>query len=946
MSERSSTARFERAALLAGLAIALVACPLDPPTVDTADICVDGETRSTELTCGRNGNGRLLERCDLRAVWVLTGGCDDPDACVDGDRQSGPRPCGWNHRGAFEELCVAGRWEETSTCVDTDECVDETIEDEACDAGTYALRQRKCISGVWGGWGDCETTRILDFSTSATTVWMGTAVVLSWMTDQASSCTIEPGPLSAMPTVSGFLSVIVDETTQFRISCAFADGAVESRTVDVGAMSPEKDWVSVSAGKAHSCGVKSDGRLFCWGSWFDGRLGATWTSNLRDTLLQEETAATDWLSVSAGGAHSCGVKSNGKLLCWGKNDHGQLGDGSTTERAKPTEVESGDLTWASVSAGHEHTCGVTLDHRLYCWGNDYPANLATERGTSPLSPSEVVPADDDWLTVSVGSTHACAIKTDRRLFCWGRNNHAQIGNGERTNAYIPTQEASAGTDWVTVSAGDEYTCGVRANGSLFCWGSNGWRLGDGTGAERTSPTEVATAARDWIGVDAGWRGTCGVKSDGRIFCWGPDRSLTLDDVATTSPGKLVQVSDGDGFTSVVVGGTHACGTTKERGLICWGRQSLPLGHGAERPRLSPSEVVTAANDWKSVTAGGGHACAVKNDGRLFCWGSAILGVESGLSRHQPVQEGTGASDWASVSTSASHTCAIKTDGRLYCWGFNTMGEVGDGTTEMRRTPTQESSASSDWMAVATGGGQSCAIKVDGRLYCWGRNERGQVGDGTRVDRLTPTTVDTELPGWESIALGSSHSCGKKTDGTAFCWGANYTGAVGDGTTTERLVPTQEATGETDWSSLAAGYSRTCGVKNDGRLFCWGSRAHTFDASPQDVRYDTAPQLESMGARDWTSVTLAVGHTCGVRRGGRLSCLGDNSSGQLGDGSTTDRLSPARESTAAWSWDHASVGDGFTCARKINGRLACFGDGSSGRLGQSVEPAFGPVQHVD
>jgi len=950
VSDRYFAAWLSRSSQLVTLSIALAGCPFDPNSISTdagTTPCVDGEMRATQVNCGQNGKGTLFERCDQRSVFVLTGLCDDPDACVNDDRRQGASPCGANKRGVFEEVCIVGQWEESTTCFDPDACTDGTVEDDACDAGTHALRQRACMTGQWSDWSDCIATRMLDFSTSATPVWNGDTVVLSWITEQATACTIEPGQISAVPADSGFLAVEIVASTQFRLSCSFADGQVESRVVDVVAMVPDKDWGTLAAGALHTCGVKTDGRLFCWGYGANGQLGADMSNGVRDSIVQEGTASTDWVSVSAGKAHTCGVKANGKLFCWGKNNHGQIGDGSTTERRKPTEIESGDLHWRLVSAGQEHTCGVTIDGRLFCWGNDYPGNLATQPGTSPLSPNEVGPGDDDWFTVSVGSTHACAIKSDGRLFCWGRNNHGQIGTGNRTTTYWPTQEASAENEWVQVSAGDEFTCAVKSNGSLFCWGMNGGRLGDGTGGERTVPTAEVTASHDWIGVATGRRGACGLKTDGRVFCWGAPHSITLDENPQALHFKPVLVSGGtSSFASVTVGESHACGITKNGKLICWGSSSRRLGHGAERPRSSPSEVVNAANDWKDVTADVGHVCAVKQDGRLFCWGIGALGTNFSLITHEPLQEATGATDWDSVSTAGEHACALKTDGRLFCWGSNRKGELGDGTTIDRPTPTQESSAATDWLALRTGANRTCAIKSDGRLFCWGFNEWGQLGDGSLIDSHSPTEIVAESGGFEEIALGLYHTCARKNDGSVWCWGANHTGAVGDGTTTDRLVPTREATAETDWETLAAGIGRTCAVKNDGRLSCWGLASSASGFVSEDSTFDTSPRPEATGARDWLTVTLGWRHTCGVRRGGRISCFGINSTGQLGNGTSTTSVWPVRERTAVWSWNQVTAGWGFTCARKINGRLACFGSGESGRLGLSLDPTIAPILPVD
>jgi len=219
-----------------------------------------------------------------------------------------------------------------------------------------------------------------------------------------------------------------------------------------------------------------------------------------------------------------------------------------------------------------------------------------------------------------------------------------------------------------------------------------------------------------------------------------------------------------------------------------------------------------------VSAGGYHTCAIKQDGSLWCWGRndyGQLGDGTYSDRTTPVQITSGVS---SVALGLYYTCAVKTDGSLWCWGDNYYGQIGDGTSGWginKNTPVQI--MSSGVSSVALGGAHTCAVRTDGSLWCWGRNDYGQLGDGTWTDKNTPVQIMSS--GVSSVALGDFHTCAVRTDGSLWCWGYNYYGQLGDGTWTNKNTPVQIMSSGV--SSVALGGYHTCAVKTDGSLWCWG-----------------------------------------------------------------------------------------------------------------------------
>jgi alpha-tubulin suppressor-like RCC1 family protein len=342
---------------------------------------------------------------------------------------------------------------------------------------------------------------------------------------------------------------------------------------------------------------------------------------------------------------------------------------------------------------------------------------------------------------------------------------------------------------------------------------------------------------------------------------------------------------------VSAGGTHTCGIRTSRRLYCWGSDSRgQLGDGGTNTdRSVPTEVYGGQTDWASVSAGGGHTCARRTNGRLYCWGSDFNGaLGDGLlliDRTTPSQVSGHTTNWASVDAGEAHTCARRTSGRLYCWGSNSSGQLGDGTRTNRSVPIQviqRTGFATDWIGVSAGGFHTCARKTNGRLYCWGFNGAGQLGDGTTDTRGYADEVSGGQTDWAGVTAGRNHTCARKTNGRLYCWGFNFNGQLGDETRTSRSVPTEVYGGQTNWADPSAS-DFTCATKTNRTLWCWG------DSSP--VR----PHPIQVGAAtNWTRVSAGGLHTCARKTNRTLWCWGNDQYGQLGDGGTnTDRSIPTQ-----------------------------------------------------
>lgn len=363
-----------------------------------------------------------------------------------------------------------------------------------------------------------------------------------------------------------------------------------------------------------------------------------------------------------------------------------------------------------------------------------------------------------------------------------------------------TPAPELGNDWKVVSAGSVHTCGIRTSGRLYCWGDDEFgQVGNGPPFSPfvDTPTEVAGGFTDWVAVSAGGFFTCARRATGRLYCWGAD-----------SFGAI--------------------------------------GNGVPNSNVAaPVEVAGSRTDWRQLSAGANHVCARRSTGRLYCWGNdgaAALGNGSGSgSASSPVEVAGSRTDWASVSAGFASTCALRTSRRLFCWGFDGFGALGRGPgAQVGQSPAEVSGARTDWAAVSVGGDQVCARRTTGNLFCWGRNNRGQVGNGTTGANVeSPAQVAGNRTDWRQIGMGEQTSCARRSDGHLFCWGADFTGQLGNGVPDPDNSPTpvEVAGGASDWGAVDGGFAHLCARRSASSLFCWGydSDGQLGDGSPHSPK---------------------------------------------------------------------------------------------------------------
>ena len=340
--------------------------------------------------------------------------------------------------------------------------------------------------------------------------------------------------------------------------------------------------------------------------------------------------------VSAGASHTCGVAAGGVAYCWGDNTAGELGTGDGRSHMKPAAV-SGHLTFASLSAGDGFTCGITDSSVACCWGRNPYGQLGSRTPQRSEAPLPVIAAGLEFLQVSAGRGYACGIGADHAAYCWGSNEDGQLGTGDTARSTRPLPVAGR-LSFDSVSAGWSHTCAVTREGTAYCWGSNAaGQLGNGTTVASRVPVAVVHV-HDFLSVTVGARHTCGRTARGLVYCWGDDFNHQLRVGSGVGTSVPLDTRIGHRFFAVTAGAFHTCALTRESTyrLTCWGfNQESQLG--VTDPLTFMSREVFGGIPFVQLDAGDAHTCGVTEDGSAYCWGRNDDGELGDGSLHPPVR---------------------------------------------------------------------------------------------------------------------------------------------------------------------------------------------------------------------------------------------------------------------------------------------------------------------
>lgn len=788
----------------------------------------------------------------------------------------------------------------------------------------------------------------------------------------------------------------------------------------------------IAAGWGHAMILKSDGTVWAWGGMNDYGQHGTGTSNRGANPLPVQSLISSVSQISAGSGHSVAVKSDGSIWSWGDNGWYRLGN---TSGSTSTPVVMSSLTNPrAVSAGSSHTMVLKSDGTVWGVGKSRDGQLCNGEtlgtdspwyNTGHATPVQMVGANgvgymSSVIAVGTGDVNTAVVKSDGTVWMCGWMQHLVPGRGS-WNTAIPIQVAgltgavdvavadyrmyalkSDGTVWslglivsdmvqyngstdtatavqvaglsdvVAISSHTSHTLALKRDGTVWSWGQNEWGWGQdewgklGNNLKGDSATPVQVVGPNGIGylsgitaIDTGSNSSLALKNDGTVWAWGENSYGYLGNGGTTRSSFPTQVA-GLTASTLLAPSSLAASAISAAVALTWTEVTGAKSYNIYRSSLRADTGTLLAN---TVSINYSDASALSGT-TYYYYVTAVAGaLESIPSNKVAAQAGTSTGGGTSASTMKSvgggyyHSAALGNDGSMWSWGSNNFGELGKGTTSDSSTPAKLTSISG--VSAASGGNDHMvALKSDGTVWAWGYNYHGELGNGTKTGNTanaTPgqvmTAAATPLTGITAVRGGFWHNLALKSDGTVWAWGNNDYGQLGNGSVTPSyggVAYATQVTGLSNVVAIAAGHWHSVAVKSDGSVWTWGLNYTSYDANRNGQLGDgtTTSRLSpvrvlGVGGVGYLSgvVKVAAGSafTLALKSDGTVFGWGTNLEGELGNGNKTTSLTPVQAGVS--NITDLAAGYWLSLALKSDGTVWAWGQNDMGQLGNGTTQAL-------
>lgn len=680
------------------------------------------------------------------------------------------------------------------------------------------------------------------------------------------------------------------------------------------------------------------------------------------------TAVAGNQRIDAGDTYVCAVDTQDFLSCWGDNRFGSLGTNSGEPSVPVPNKVAGPLATRKIqsfSVGEESACAIDSTGNAWCWGGNGNGQLAQPSGfisfsATPLQVDKTPLGANKFASISLGSSHTCALDTAGKAWCWGYGEFGQIGNGLDNTFQVPTAVTMpSGRTFVGIVAGADFTCALDQLHAVWCWGLNGVGQLGSAGGNALVPRKVGLSAGTSImELWANEESACALDATNLLLCWGSNDPV-VELAAAGAPYQPAAVSLAPipaSRTPVHLewSDSHACVLDSVGDAWCWGYDKFgQLGDSPARFNQDlPSLVVRSADSprFEAIGTGEYFTCAIDAEGSTYCWGSNSSGpMGNGTYDRVATAVDVDVQDAKEITSGEYHSCVLTHSGAIACWGSNQYGQLGSGGDVADYAEPQWVAADpldgANFTSVSAGAFSSCALDTLQRAWCWGADQNGQLGSTGPTTAFIPRRVDDSqfpLGGLKALDAGQFHACAVDSNDEAWCWGDNDFGQLGDGTSDTRLVPVKVIAPGVKFLQIAAGRSHTCAIDSATRsLYCWGKGSANGFLDEQDRH---APEiLPYLGNQAFSRVEAGDSHTCasqdipGNSTSSDLYCFGYNGSGQLGIGQPQgETLQPKYVvkilgSGTGSSLPQFSLGSSHTCMRAEYAFAACWGYNNGGQL---------------
>jgi alpha-tubulin suppressor-like RCC1 family protein len=695
---------------------------------------------------------------------------------------------------------------------------------------------------------------------------------------------------------------------------------------------------------------QSNGKNWGWGRNLYGEVGNN-TITSYCSPVSVAGASKTFCEINAGDTHAIALDKYGQVWGWGEGTYGQIGNNSTLSRRTPVSITGAKKTFCSISAGVFHSAGLDRYGKGWAWGRNLWGELGDKTIVSKNTPVSVSGAFT-FCKITAGNSATMALDLRGRAWAWGFVGNGQTGTGGGLGncRCSPIAIAGALKTFCYITLGQNYGMAIDLRGRAWGWGTNdGGRIGDNTTSTRLTPVSVLGAVKTFCEISIAQSTTLGLDKNGQLWAWGTGTNGQLgNNNVVTNFSTPISVSGTKKTFCKIGGGVTASYAVDRYGkLWSWGYQFYgELGNNF--PITWSPISVTAARTFSKIAIGTDHGISIDRNGRVFGWGRnqyGEIGDNTLVSKRSPVSILGANKTFCKISSGFGYNLAIDKNGRVWGWGFNNNGQVGNNSTVSVGTPVSILGSIKTFCEIATGDSHSLGITNGGRAWSWGFNIYGALGDNSVVSKRTPVSILGAVKTFCKISAGQYHSASIDKNGRGWTWGYNNFGQLGDNSVTSRLTPVSILGAVKTFCHISASQFHTMAIDLRGRAWGWGlgSNGRIGDNTITSRR---TPVSVAGAVKTFCKIAAGFDYSLGIDKNGRIWSWGGNGNGQLGIGDYASKNTPVSIfNTATKTFCEVFTGyngANFSTAIDKNGRIWSWGRDFYGVLGINSVNTWTPI----
>lgn len=662
-----------------------------------------------------------------------------------------------------------------------------------------------------------------------------------------------------------------------------------------------REYVAIAAGNDVSLAIDSTGRLYAWGLNNASQLGIGSGGASEYLAPQAIIPAERFTQVSAGREFAIALDTGGRVWAWGSNADGRTGTGSADDTIKTPQPIASDQTFTHIAAGADHALAIDSDGDIWAWGQNAYGQVGVLDGGPTTLPRAVTDAIT-FVEVTAGERHSLALDSTGVLWAWGNDEFGQLGNGAEPSWSTPQPVAGA-PRFASITAGAFHTLAHDAEGTVWGWGENTrGQLGAGTtgptgGLPAPHPIALPAAAIAIGGGSVTYTSTA-ILDGGWAWAWGANTfgqaGVGSAPLTVVTPRAITPVN----FSAVEAAFRHTVAIDEHGVLWTWGDNSFAqLGIGTASGRLPLPVPVTEQSRYTAISASARHTLALDEEGDIWSWGDNEFGQAGFIPpvTNPPdggLKEGpapvTANRPFVDVAAGLVHSLALDDEGRIWSWGFNADGQLGNGVAgpSIVRVPTMVATPDgTTFTAIDTMQSSNLALDSDGNLWSWGDGATGVLGNGPARDDVTAPQQITTDTRFTAISMGLLHALALDEEGGLWAWGDNFGGALGAGAGTPRRDLPHPVATDVSFTSIKASYAASLALDSSGRLWGWGRDDEQQLGNGADTNAIVRVPTLSHPTLQFTALGGRWSHAAGIGTDGRVYTWGSSEYGRLGNGRT-------------------------------------------------------------